>query len=63
MFKRLTLSLVGQPDGKRNAQRVGVFQRDGTFDTVDVGRGIGNSIIPFRINNRPEVVLIELATP
>lgn len=26
-----------------------------------VSRGIGNSIIPFRFNNRPEVVLIELA--
>ena len=26
-----------------------------------VSRGIGNSIIPFRFNNRPEVILIELA--
>ena len=25
-----------------------------------VSRGIGNSIFPFRFNNRPEVVLIEL---
>lgn len=25
-----------------------------------VSRGIGNSIIPFRINNRPEIVLLEL---
>ena len=25
-----------------------------------VSRGIGNSIIPFRVNNRPEVILIEL---
>lgn len=25
-----------------------------------VSRGIGNSIIPFRVNNRPEIVLIEL---
>lgn len=25
-----------------------------------VSRGIGNSIVPFRINNRPEVILIEL---
>ena len=25
-----------------------------------VSRGIGNSIIPFRFNNRPEVVLVEL---
>lgn len=29
-----------------------------------VSRGIGNSILPFRFNNRPEVILIELkATP
>lgn len=27
-----------------------------------VSRGIGNSIIPFRFNNRPEVILIELQT-
>ena len=25
-----------------------------------VSRGVGNSILPFRINNRPEVILIEL---
>ena len=28
--------------------------------TMIVSRGIGNSIFPFRFNNRPEVVLIEL---
>lgn len=27
-----------------------------------VSRGIGNSIIPFRINNRPEIVIAELKT-
>ena len=27
-----------------------------------VSKGVGNSIIPFRINNRPEVILIELTT-
>ena len=27
-----------------------------------VSRGIGNSILPFRINNRPEVILIELTS-
>ena len=27
-----------------------------------VSRGIGNSIIPLRINNRPEVILIELTS-
>ena len=29
--------------------------------TMVVSRGIGNSIIPFRVNNRPEVVLVELS--
>lgn len=32
---------------------------DGDTNMV-VSRGIGNSIIPFRFNNRPEVVLVEL---
>lgn len=32
---------------------------DGSTDMV-VSRGIGNSIIPFRFNNRPEIVLVEL---
>lgn len=27
-----------------------------------VSRGVGNSILPFRINNRPELILIELKT-
>ena len=27
-----------------------------------ISRGIGNSLFPFRVNNRPEVVLIELQT-
>ena len=40
----------------------GMYVRNST--TMTVSRGIGNSIFPFRINNRPEVVLIELnATP
>jgi predicted MPP superfamily phosphohydrolase len=25
-----------------------------------VSRGVGNSIFPFRVNNRPEIILIEL---
>mgnify|MGYP002521663477 FL=1 len=32
---------------------------DGSTNMI-VSRGLGNSIIPFRFNNRPEVVLIEL---
>lgn len=33
-----------------------------TYDSTNmiISRGIGNSIIPFRFNNRPEVILIEL---
>jgi len=34
---------------------------EGKTDMV-VSRGVGNSIIPFRVNNRPEVILIELTT-
>ena len=34
---------------------------EGTTNMV-VSRGVGNSIIPFRVNNRPEVILIELTT-
>ena len=36
----------------------GVFKKDST--TMIVSRGIGNSILPFRINNRPELVIITL---
>lgn len=38
----------------------GVFTQDDT--TMIVSRGLGNSVFPFRINNRPEVVLAELRT-
>ena len=37
---------------------VGLYKKENT--NMLVSRGIGNSIIPFRINNRPEIVLIEL---
>ena len=36
----------------------GIFTQDKT--NMVVSRGVGNSIIPFRVNNKPEVVLIEL---
>ena len=36
----------------------GVYTKEGT-DMI-VSRGLGNSIIPVRINNRPEIVVVEL---
>lgn len=36
----------------------GTYTENGT--TMIVSRGIGNSIIPVRINNRPEIIIIEL---
>ncbi len=38
----------------------GVYEQDGT--TMIVSRGIGNSILPVRFNNRPEVVIAILHT-
>lgn len=35
---------------------------DGRTNMI-VSRGVGNSIIPFRINNRPEIVVAELRRP
>ena len=28
--------------------------------TMVISRGIGNSLFPFRVNNRPELVVVEL---
>lgn len=36
----------------------GLFERENT--RMIVSRGIGNSIIPLRFNNRPEMILVEL---
>ena len=36
----------------------GMYEQDGT--AMVVNRGIGNSIVPLRVNNRPEVVLVTL---
>ena len=36
----------------------GLYTEENT--NILVSRGIGNSILPFRVNNRPEVILIEL---
>lgn len=37
----------------------GVYQKEQT--KMIVSRGLGNSIIPLRINNRPELVIVELS--
>ena len=36
----------------------GLYEEEKT--NMIVSKGIGNSIFPFRFNNRPEVILIEL---
>ena len=36
----------------------GIYDSNGTY--MVVSRGVGNSIIPFRVNNRPEVILVTL---
>lgn len=38
----------------------GVHKENNT--TMIISRGIGNSLVPFRINNKPELLLIELNT-
>ena len=37
----------------------GIFSEDST--TMIVSRGVGNSIIPIRFNNRPEIILVTLS--
>ena len=36
----------------------GLYERDGT--AMVVSRGVGNSLFPFRVNNRPEIVVVTL---
>lgn len=53
--------LVAPNQGLFPPYDAGVFQ-DRSTDMV-VSRGLGNSIIPLRFNNRPEIVIVELRKP
>lgn len=50
--------LVAPGQGLFPEYDAGMFTKDGT--AMIVSRGIGNSIIPVRFNNRPELVLVTL---
>lgn len=50
--------LVAPNQGLFPEYDAGIYTEDNT--NMLVSRGIGNSILPFRINNRPEMILIEL---
>lgn len=50
--------LVAPNQGLFPEYDAGLYTEENT--NMIVSRGIGNSILPFRINNRPEVILIEL---
>lgn len=53
--------LVAPNQGLFPQYDAGVFQ-DRSTDMI-VSRGLGNSIIPLRFNNRPEIVMVELHKP
>ena len=50
--------LIAPDQGLFPEYDAGLFEEDGT--AMLVSRGVGNSIIPLRINNRPEVIVAEL---
>lgn len=50
--------LVAPNQGLLPEYDAGLYTDNNTY--MIVSRGIGNSIIPFRFNNRPEVILVEL---
>lgn len=50
--------LVAPNQGLFPKYDAGLYAEDST--NMIVSRGIGNSLLPFRFNNRPEVILIEL---
>ena len=50
--------LVAPNQGLFPKYDAGLYTKDDT--NMIVCRGLGNSIIPIRFNNRPEIVLLEL---
>lgn len=50
--------LVAPDQGVFPKYDAGIYSENNT--TMVVSRGIGNSIIPLRVNNRPEIVVVEL---
>lgn len=50
--------LVAPGQGLFPEYDTGLYTKENT--NMVVSRGIGNSIIPFRINNKPEIVVVEL---
>lgn len=50
--------LVAPNQGLFPKYDAGLYTEENT--NMIVSRGIGNSILPFRVNNRPEVIIIEL---
>lgn len=52
--------LVAPGQGLFPKYDAGLYTMNGT--NMIVSRGIGNSIIPFRVNNRPEIVMVELSS-
>ena len=50
--------LVGPGQGLFPKYDAGMYTQQST--TMVVSRGLGNSIFPFRVNNRPELVIVEL---
>lgn len=52
--------LVAPNQGLFPKYDAGLYTNENT--SMIVSRGIGNSLFPFRFNNRPEVILIELET-
>lgn len=53
--------LYAPGQGLRPEYYEGTYTVDNT--TMVVSRGLGNSVFPFRINNRPEIVVLELKKP